>query len=131
CVLSVVLGVWISGAATVFSAMDSSLSFFKRRCALLAYLHSDLFGFGLFCLRECHRQQSMFIVSLDFVLVHFNGQLNMPHKLACGSFTTMECFRFHVPSYTPFLSCDAQGVTHDTQIDHIEIDIMSQGFYIH
>src|SRR4029450_7132583 len=69
------------------------LSFCKRRGARLAYLHGELVGLRLCCLRERHRQQSMDIISLDVVLVHCNGQLNMPHQFACGPVTPMERLR--------------------------------------
>ena len=51
------------------------ISFFILTCqgVRLAYLHGNLFGFCLFCLRERHNEQSVFIIGMDFVLVHFHG----------------------------------------------------------
>lgn len=72
----------------------------------------------------------MGIISLDVVLVHGNGQRNMPHELACGPFTTMERFRLHVPSHALFLPCDAQGAPHDAHIERLGLDTRSQGFDI-
>src|SRR6266508_3871961 len=88
--------------------MDSSLHSSQCLWEFLAYLHSDLFGFGLFCLMERHSQQAIFIISLDFIVVYFNGQLNMPYELARGPFTAMERFRLHLPRHAPFLPCDAK-----------------------
>src|SRR6266446_5167791 len=73
-------------------------------------------------------EQAMRIIGLHFVLVYFNGQLDMPHKLAGGPFTTMKGFRLHVTSHPPFLAFDAQGVSHHTEMQRTGIDTWRQGF---
>src|SRR5262249_34593957 len=124
-------GFWTSDAATVFSAIAHSLLASQCVWVLSAYLDGNLFGFGFFGLGECHMEQSMLILSLDFVLVDFNGQLNMPYELARRPFTTMEGFRLHVSGYPPFLSCNAQGVAMDAEIQGALIDTWSEGFYVY
>src|SRR5262249_14153420 len=124
-------GFWTSDAATVFSAIAHSLLASQCVWVLSAYLDGNLFGFGLFGLGECHMEQSMLILGLDFVLVDFNGQLNMPHELARRPFTTMKGFRLHVSSYPPFLSYNTQGVALDAEIQSALIDPRSEGFDVY
>src|ERR1043166_6846456 len=93
------------------------------RCVLSVYLDRNLFGLRLLCLGECHGEQPMRILRLDFVRIDCNRQLHMSHKRARGPFAPMEGFRFDVPSHPSFLPCDAQGIALDMEMRATRVDL--------
>src|SRR5437764_10742454 len=113
--LSVVVGFWTSGAATVLSAMVRFSFVSSYMGVLSAYLDRNLFGFRLLGLGECHGEQPMRILRLDVVLVDCNRQLNMARKRARSTFAPMEGFRFDIPGHPAFLPCHAQGMALDME----------------
>ena len=52
---------------------------------------------------------------MDVLLVHFHGQVDLPDEFTGGALTAMEGFRLYLPGDPPFLTTDAQGITHDAQ----------------
>ena len=63
-----------------------------------------------------HNEQSVFIISMDVLLVHFHGQVDLPDEFPGGALTTMEGFWLYLPGDSPFLTTDAQGIAHDAQL---------------
>jgi hypothetical protein len=68
---------------------------------------------------------------MDFMLVYFDRQLNMPDELAGGALTAMKGFRFHIPGHTPFFASDTQGIAHHAQLQGGGINAWGQRFQIH
>jgi hypothetical protein len=68
---------------------------------------------------------------MDVLLVHFHGQMDLPDEFAGGALTAMEGFRLYLPGDPPFLTTDAQGITHDAQFQGGGIHAGCQRFQVY